>query len=128
MQRHVQDSLALLPAIEAHASASGDGPLRLVDVGSGAGPAWHPARDCAPSVAGVRVSLHCELLQTSTMRLPCFRKKVAAADAQVTLLDSLRKRCIFVDAAAKEIGPSECFQCMDARRGCRPRPGAARSA
>ena len=38
MLRHVEDSLALLPSIEGHAEdAAKDGPLRLIDVGSGGG-------------------------------------------------------------------------------------------
>ncbi len=37
MTRHVEDALALLPCIEAATAAKPDAPLRLVDVGSGAG-------------------------------------------------------------------------------------------
>lgn len=36
MLRHVEDSLALLPIIEAHASAAGS-ELKVIDVGSGGG-------------------------------------------------------------------------------------------
>jgi 16S rRNA (guanine527-N7)-methyltransferase len=38
IEKHIQDSLALLPALDAHAPAVPDGgALRLIDVGSGAG-------------------------------------------------------------------------------------------
>ena len=38
MEKHIQDSLALLPALDAHAQPADNGqPLRLIDVGSGAG-------------------------------------------------------------------------------------------
>ena len=37
VEKHIQDSLALLPALDAHAQPSGEGQLRLIDVGSGAG-------------------------------------------------------------------------------------------
>lgn len=38
MSRHVEDSLALLPVLEAHASpAKGSDALTLIDVGSGGG-------------------------------------------------------------------------------------------
>ena len=37
MEKHIQDSLALLPALDAHAQLSGTDQLKLIDVGSGAG-------------------------------------------------------------------------------------------
>jgi 16S rRNA (guanine527-N7)-methyltransferase len=38
MSRHVEDSLALLPVIEAHAAPTkGSETLRMIDVGSGGG-------------------------------------------------------------------------------------------
>lgn len=72
--RHVEDSLALLPAIEARAGpeALARG-LSLVDVGTGAG-------------------------------LPGMVLAVARPRWRVTLLDSLRKRCGFLEDAAARLG------------------------
>ncbi|KAI8469287.1 MAG: intraflagellar transport protein [Monoraphidium minutum] len=78
--RHVEDSLALLPAIEAHCAAAGrrgggggggggEAQFRVIDVGSGAG-------------------------------LPGMVLAIARPHWRVTLLDSLKKRCAFLEAAA----------------------------
>jgi len=74
MSRHVEDSLALLPVLEAHAvPVRGSDTLRLIDVGSGGG-------------------------------LPGLLLAIARPQWQVTLLDSLRKRCDFVTATIKKLG------------------------
>ncbi|DBA96341.1 TPA: hypothetical protein ACH3X3_002516 [Trebouxia sp. C0006] len=79
-QMHIEDSLALLPVLDAitkrqTASRQEDATLlcSILDVGSGGG-------------------------------LPGVILAIARPDWQVTLLDSLRKRCIFVEKAIKEVG------------------------
>ncbi len=73
--RHVEDSLALLPALDACAAAAGPRPggLSLIDVGSGAG-------------------------------LPGIILAIARPTWRITLLDSLKKRCNFNEAAAAAAG------------------------
>ncbi|KAL6772401.1 hypothetical protein ACKKBG_A30095 [Auxenochlorella protothecoides x Auxenochlorella symbiontica] len=75
LQRHVVDSLALLPIIEAHAPPCppSSGPLTLMDVGSGAG-------------------------------FPGLVLAIARPAWRVTLLDSLAKRTRFLGAAAEAAG------------------------
>ncbi|KAL3161900.1 hypothetical protein ABBQ38_008987 [Trebouxia sp. C0009 RCD-2024] len=82
-QMHVEDSLALLPALDAVASehaqtfdlhgGHGHPEFRIIDVGSGAG-------------------------------LPGAIIAIARPAWKVTLLDSLRKRCQFVEMAVQHIG------------------------
>lgn len=73
--RHVEDSLALLPALDACAAAAGPRPrgLSVIDVGSGAG-------------------------------LPGIILAIARPTWRITLLDSLKKRCTFNEAAAAAAG------------------------
>ncbi|KAK9828738.1 hypothetical protein WJX72_001820 [[Myrmecia] bisecta] len=70
--RHVQDSLALLPVLDAHLLRGG-GPPSVIDVGSGAG-------------------------------LPGVILAIARPDWQFTLLDTLKKRCVFVEQTAHAVG------------------------
>jgi 16S rRNA (guanine527-N7)-methyltransferase len=88
MQRHVADSLALIPAIEAalYSGSSGDAnsansasatnparKIRILDVGSGAG-------------------------------FPGMALAIARPHWEVTLLDTLQKRTAFLDTAAAQCG------------------------
>ncbi|KAK9842345.1 hypothetical protein WJX81_007815 [Elliptochloris bilobata] len=74
MERHIRDSLALLPALDTRIEARrADEAPRVIDVGSGAG------------FPGVVLAL-------------------ARPAWQVVLLDSLRKRCTFVEGAAATVG------------------------
>ncbi|KAI4326672.1 hypothetical protein MLD38_031960 [Melastoma candidum] len=73
MERHVEDSLAIVPALCSSYSSFCDGSvgnLRLVDVGSGAG-------------------------------LPGIVLAIARPDWQVTLLESMKKRCTFLEQAVR---------------------------
>lgn len=71
--RHVEDSLALLPALDACAAAQGSEDITLIDVGSGAG-------------------------------LPGIILGVVRPQWRITLLDSLKKRCTFNEAAVEAVG------------------------
>ena len=78
LSRHVADSLALIPPIEAAlasstTSSSPSHTPRILDVGSGAG-------------------------------FPCVALAIARPRWEVTLLDTLQKRVAFLDAAAEECG------------------------
>jgi len=76
MVKHVEDSLALLRAIDPCATRAVQGesrPVRLADVGSGAG-------------------------------LPAFVLAVARPGWHVTAVDTLRKRCDFMEEAAQKLG------------------------
>uniref|UniRef100_A0A0D6R7T4 Ribosomal RNA small subunit methyltransferase G n=1 Tax=Araucaria cunninghamii TaxID=56994 RepID=A0A0D6R7T4_ARACU len=79
MERHVEDSLALLPVIEdaygKHCSATESENLKVVDVGSGAG-------------------------------LPGVILAIARPDWQVTLIESLQKRCCFLEHVVEVSGLS----------------------
>jgi 16S rRNA (guanine527-N7)-methyltransferase len=90
--RHVDDSLALLPALDAcvaatAASPRADGRVALIDVGSGAG-------------------------------LPGMILAIARPDWRVTLLDSVNKKCAFAAEAAGAVGAKnvrvECARAEDA--------------
>ena len=77
-QRHVGDSLALLPVIDKHLQASrkgagGNEPLLVIDVGTGPG-------------------------------LPGMILAVARPKWRFTLLDSMRKRCDFMQSTATKMG------------------------
>ncbi|XP_074315851.1 uncharacterized protein LOC141652113 [Silene latifolia] len=78
MERHIEDSLAILPSInefyEAHCGCS-RGSLNLVDVGSGAG-------------------------------LPGLILAIACPSWNFTLLESLNKRCLFLEHAISAAGVS----------------------
>ncbi|KAH9318147.1 hypothetical protein KI387_019916, partial [Taxus chinensis] len=79
MERHVEDSLALLPIIEnafsKHCSVIENAKLKVVDVGSGAG-------------------------------LPGVILAIARPDWQVTLIESLQKRCCFMEHVVEVSGVS----------------------
>lgn len=89
--RHVDDSLALLPALDAcvEATAAAAAGVTLIDVGSGAG-------------------------------IPGIILAVARPHWRVTLLDSLQKRCAFAAEAAAAAGVAnvsvECARAEDAGR------------
>eukprot|EP01018_Ginkgo_biloba_P036128 Gb_05319 [translate_table: standard] len=79
MERHIEDSLMLLPVIENAYSKHCSGPttveLKVVDVGSGAG-------------------------------LPGIILAIARPDWQVTLLESIQKRCFFLEHVVEVSGLS----------------------
>ncbi|XP_061360292.1 uncharacterized protein LOC133304302 isoform X2 [Gastrolobium bilobum] len=78
MERHVEDSLAILPPLSdcyrTHCGSSGD-KLNLVDVGTGAG-------------------------------LPGVVLAIARPEWDVTLLESMNKRCVFLEHVVSVIGSS----------------------
>ncbi|XP_057422431.1 uncharacterized protein LOC130716242 [Lotus japonicus] len=78
MERHVEDSLAILPPLSdcyrAHCGGSGD-KLSLVDVGTGAG-------------------------------LPGVVLAIARPEWDVTLLESMNKRCVFLEHVVSVVGSS----------------------
>lgn len=72
MERHIDDSLAIIPPIKnsytSHCDSSCNSNLKLVDVGTGAG-------------------------------LPGLVLAIACPDWKVTLLESMNKRCVFLEHA-----------------------------
>ncbi len=74
-ERHIDDSLALLPVLDKYAAADagGDGGVRVIDVGTGAG------------LPGVVVA-------------------VKRPEWRLTLLDSLKKRCTFLSEVQTSLG------------------------
>ncbi|KAG2454010.1 hypothetical protein HYH02_001053 [Chlamydomonas schloesseri] len=110
-QRHVVDSLALLPVIERHAAAAG-----LLRPPAGAAAAQGPEADAAEarrasgrgagsSGGGGGGGVELRLIDVGTgAGLPGMILAAARPQWKVTLLDTLRKRCDFLKEAAARAG------------------------